>query len=130
MIKKLIVSIIFLPLLFVPLFCCCVKGASAATVGEEHCQDDQDSHSANQDQSDSKHAHSCDCSQVLSTVGDQLIISHPDFSSQQNFSFQTTSIEPFSVISLKSSMRLAYLGPPIGNIFAVPLYTLYHSLRI
>ncbi len=131
MIKKIVSSIIILPLLIVPLFCCCFNQASAATVGEEHCQDSKDSHAVDHDKSKSTHSHSCDCSQILSTTGDNLNAAiHSDISFQHKLSFETTSIESFSFSSLKGSMRLAYSGPPIGASSAVPLYTLYHSLRI
>lgn len=61
MIKKFLTSVIILPLMIVPLFCCCVKQASAATVIEKSCHDDHDSHAANHDQSHSKDGHLCDC---------------------------------------------------------------------
>lgn len=129
MINKVITSIIILPLLIVPLFCCCIKEASAATVGEEHCHDVKDSHSTNHEQSNSENAHSCDCSQLLSTTGDHSATIQADFVSQQQFSIAPSLVEPFSIVSLKGSLCLAYLGPP-GRQSAVPFYTLYHSLRI
>lgn len=129
MIKKIITSIIVLPLLIVPLFCCCIKQASAATIGEEHCHDTQDSHSAKHDQSESKQSHSCDCSQLLSAAGENSIALHSDNSSQQQIPFQAAFVELFSVVPLKGALYLAYLGPPGGS-SAVPFYTLYHSLRI
>lgn len=129
MIKKFLTSVIILPLMIVPLFCCCVKQASAATVIEKSCHDDHDSHAANHDQSHSKDGHLCDCAQLLSTTGDQSVVFNSNFLSKFQISFDSISAEPFSVVSLKGSMRMAYLGPP-GNSSAVPLYTLYHSLRI
>ena len=129
MMKQLIASIIILPFFIVPLFCCCIKQASAATVGKEHCHNAQDSHSTNHEQSNSENAHSCECPQLLSTAGDQPVTIQADFAYQQQFSIAPTLVELFSVISLKGSLRLAYLDPPSGQ-SAVPFYTLYHSLRI
>jgi hypothetical protein len=129
MIKKLVVSLIVLPLLIVPLFCCCIKQASAATVGEDHCQNSQDEHGATSGHADHNSSHSCDCHSFSTAAENPQTVSIAFLSVQKLFpSVDFTEFR--QTIFTKGSMRLAYLGPPIGVLSEVPLYTLYHSLRI
>ena len=129
MLRKAISYLIILPLLFIPLFCCCHQEAIAATVGVEHCHDDEASSATHHD-SKSDHDHSCDCNHELSTTLENFVSSHAVVTFTPNFFPETTFVKSFSVILLIGSMRLAYLGPPLGSATAVPLYTLHHSLRI
>ena len=128
MFKRFIASILILPFLIVPLFCCCITQAQAGATGVEHCNDDQDKHGTTHEHGDQHSSHSCDC-QSYSTAAENAPTVHVALLSFPN------SFPAIDVVSLKSVayskgfMRLAYLGPPIG-ISAVPLYTLYHSLRI
>ncbi len=128
MFKKIIISIIFLPFLIVPLFCCCIRQAGAATVGEEHCQDEQGSHAAKHDQS-KHHSHSCDCAHSFNISLENVTTIQAGLTSGQNFFVPETTVQPFSFASLKGFMHLAYLGPP-GRASEVPLYIQQHSLRI
>ena len=129
MLRKVVFSIIVLPLLIVPLFCCCNQEAMAATVGIEHCHDDEDSHSADHSDSKSDHDHACNCGHALSAALENLTTSHVTLSFVPNAFPEVTSVRPVSVVLLKGSIHVAYLGPP-SRAFDVPLYTLYHSLRI
>ena len=129
MFKKFIASILVLPFLIVPLFCCCITQAQAAATGVEHCNVDQDEHGATNDHADHNSSHSCDC-HSFSTAAENSTVVHAALLSFPNF-FPTIDVVAIKSASyLKSSMNLAYLGPPIGAASAVPFYTLYHSLRI
>ena len=129
MLRKIVSFIIVFPLLIVPLFCSCVQKVEAGTVGVEHCSHDEDSHSAKHDESQSEHGHSCNCDHALNVAIENLTTSQANFSFVPNFSPVSIFIEPVSVVLLKGSMHLAYLGPP-GKSSAVPFYIQYHSLRI
>ncbi len=129
MLKKCIASILILPFLVVPLFCCCVKTAEAGTTGVEHCNESQDEQETTHDHADHNSSHSCDC-HSYSTAAENAPTVHVALLSFSNFFPAIDVVSLKSVVYPKGSMRLAYLGPPIGNASAVPLYTLYHSLRI
>ena len=130
MLKKIFISIIVLPLLIVPLFCACTQQASASIIGVEHCHDDEDSSSAtHHDESGPGHEHACNCGHALNAVFEKPTTSQAVLSFAPNSFPVPIFIEPASVVLLKGSMHLAYLGPP-GRAFEVPLYTQYHSLRI
>ena len=129
MLRKVISYIIIFPLLIVPLFCCCNQEAMAATIGVQHCPDDEDSSSATHHDSKSDHDHACNCGHELSATLENFTASHAVVSFAPNFFPETTFVKFLSVVLLKGSTHLAYLGPP-GRSFEVPLYTLYHSLRI
>lgn len=129
MFKKFIASILILPFLIVPLFCCCITQVQAAATGVEHCNDDQDEHGATHDHGDHRSSHSCDCHSI-STAAESTPTVHAVLLSFPNFFSAIDVVTLKSAIYLKGFMRFAYLGPPIGIASAVPLYTLYHSLRI
>ena len=129
MFRKIVTSIIVFPFLIVPLLCCCTQPAMASSVGVEHCQDSQDEHSAKHDQSE-HHSGSCDCAHTLNASIEKITAFQVVLPSSQSFSADTNLVKPFVVSSLKASIHLAYLGPPLGSATAVPLYTLHHSLRI
>ncbi len=129
MFKKFIASILILPFLIVPLFCCCITQAQAAAPGVEHCNDDQDEHGATHEHGDHHSSHSCDC-HSYSTAAENAPTVHAALLSFPNF-FPTIDVVTLkSATSSKGSLGFAYLGPPIGEASTVPLYTLYHSLRI
>ena len=129
MLRKIVFFIIIFSLLIVPLFCCCNQTAMAATVGVEHCHDDEDSPSAaHHDESGSGHDHACNCGHALNAVLENPTPSQITFSFGHNLFSETTSVAPISVTLLKG-FYLAYLGPP-GRASAVPLYIQQHSLRL
>lgn len=128
MFKKFVASILILPFLIVPLFCVC-KTAQAAPLGVEHCQDGDDDSADHHEHSKADHAHaSCDC-HSLSTVAENTPTAHISFLSFPNLfpAVDVTALK--SAIHFKGPVHIAYLGP-LGVSSAVPLYTLYHSLRI
>ena len=131
MFKNLIVSFLILPFLVVPLFCCCINSAQAATATVAHCEDsDHGSTTDHHKNSDTDHSHaSCDCHSLSTAAenGSSIQIAIPHFSGDF-FTTSDTLELGFTLVS-KGSLRTAYLGPPGGS-SAVPLYTLYHSLRI
>ena len=129
MLQKVISYLIILPLFIVPLFCCCHQEAMAATVGVEHCPDDEDASSATHHDPKSDHDHACNCGHELSATVENFTASHAVLSFVPNFPPETTFVRPVSVILLKGSTHLAYLGPP-GRVSEVPLYIQQHSLRI
>lgn len=129
MFKKFIVPVLILPFLIVPLFCCCTTQVQADATGVEHCNDDQDEHGTTHEHGDHHSSNSCDC-HSYSIAAENAPIVHVALLSFPN-SFPTIDIISLkSVAYPKGSMRFAYLGPPIGKASTVPLYTLYHSLRI
>ncbi|MBF0504741.1 MAG: hypothetical protein HQL14_06520 [Candidatus Omnitrophica bacterium] len=127
MISKIVAFSIVLPLLIVPFFCSCVQKVEAASVGVEHCPDDDgDAQSAKHDDSKADHhSHFCNCIHTLfaniTTFRLNLSFVHNGFS---EIKFE----EP--VFALKTSINFAYLGPPLGILSEVPLYIQQHSLRI
>ncbi len=128
MLKKFISLFIVFPLFIVPLVCCCVKPAQAgATVG--HCDDSNEHGSTDHKEHSGKtHSHaSCDCHSFSTAAENVSAIQIISSASDQFASLETT--EPRFVAAFKGSLHLAYLGPP-GSVATVPLYTLYHSLRI
>lgn len=129
MLKKCIASILILPFLIVPLFCCCVKQAQAAVTGVEHCQDSDDDHSATHDHADHNSSHTCDC-HSFSTAAENVPTIHVALSSFPHF-FPAIDVVAFkSAVYSKDFRSLAYLGPPLGAASAVPFYIQHHSLRI
>ena len=128
MFRKIIASILILPFLIVPLFCCCVQQAEAAATGVEHCQDSDD-HSATHDHADHNSSHTCDC-HSFSTPAENITTINIAFLSFPNFFPAIDVLALKSADYFKTSMRLAYLGPPIGVSSTVPLYIRHHSLRI
>ena len=131
MIRKIVVSIVIFPLLILPLFCCCIKQAQAAVPQVAPCHNSQATDVVTKnDHSKAKHSHSCDCPQSLGSVADNVSTANVAFLSFQKFfpslDFQETRITNLS----RTSIHLAYLGPPIGVSAVVPLYIKYHSLRI
>lgn len=128
--RKVVFSIIAIPLLIVPLFCSCVQKVEAATVGVEHCNDDDgDAHSVNHNDSKADHQdQNCDCGHASNAVLENATISQLSFSSVHNSFFETAFIEPKS--APKHFIYFAYLGPPLGKSSKVPLYIQQHSLRI
>ena len=130
MLRKIVSFVIILPLLIVPLLCCCNQTAMAATVEVEHCHDDEDSPSTTRhDESGSDHDDACNCGHALNAVLENLTTSQVTFLFGHNYFPEITSIEPISVVLLKGSIYPAYLGPP-GRSSEVPLYIHQHSLRI
>ncbi len=130
MIRRIVSFIVILPLLIVPLFCCCIQKAEAATVGMGHCHDDDgDAHSAKHDESKADHDHACNCGHTSSSVLENISTSQISFLFAHSSFPAITFIKPISIVLLKGSSYPTYLGPP-GSSSAVPLYTLYHSLRI
>lgn len=128
MLKKIVASIIVFPLLIVPLFCSCIKQAHADTE-VEYSHDPTEDHSATADHTDHSSSHSCDC-HSFSTAAENVLTAQIALLSFSNV-FPATDVVSLKLATyLKGSMRFAYLGPPIGVLSAVPLYTLYHSLRI
>lgn len=126
MFRKILSSVIILPLLVVPLFCCCIKQVHAS--GVEHCQD-QDEHSGTSHHSDADHStNNCDC-RSLSIAVENTATFQVALLAFHSF-FATLDGEGPSLTFTKGSLRLAYLGPPLGSQSAVPLYIQYHSLRI
>ena len=131
MLRRIVSFIIFFPLLIVPLFCCCNQTAMAATVEVEHCHDDENpSSAAHHDESNSDHDHACNCGHASNAVLENPTPFQIIFSFGHNSFPETTFIEPLSIVLLKGSMHTAYLGPPLGKAYAVPLYIQQHSLRI
>ena len=130
MLKKLIASILIIPFLIVPLICCCSQ-AQAASLGVGHCDTDSD-HSTSAHHEDSKtadHSHApCDC-HSLGTAAEKVATDKIIFLSFQSFFPNVDLVALNRIVFSKGSRSLAYLGPP-GKAFTVPLYTLYHSLRI
>ena len=113
-----------------PLLCCCDQEAVAATFGVDHCHDEQDSHSTKHDGSNSDHDCSCNCGHELNAVlENSTTLQTPTLFKQHSFS-KIVFIEPISVILLKGSINPAYLGPPLGKAYIVPLYIQQHNLRI
>ena len=129
MFRKVVSCLVIFPLFIVPLFCSCVQRAEAGTVGVEHCHDDEGSHSAKHDDSKADHDHACNCDHALNAALENLTASQVSFSFAHNFFSKTIFLEPISVILLKGSTYLTYLGPP-GKASEVPLYIQQHSLRI
>ena len=130
MVRKIFSFIFILSLLIVPLFCCCHTEAVAATLGVEHCHDDADSHSANHDASKSDHDCSCNCGHELNAALENSSTLQADFSFGHNYYPEITVLIPKSITLLKGSVHLAYLGPPLGEAYVVPLYIQQHTIRI
>ena len=129
MFMKFIASILILRFLIVPLVCCCMKQAQAAISGVECCDDSKDEHGATHEHADHhSSSNSCDC-HSFSTAAENASTVHVAVLSFFNSYLAIDVLALKSVTFLKGSMRMAYLGPP-GGPSTVPLYTLYHSLRI
>ena len=130
MLKRVLASILIFPFLLVPLVCCCTP-VHAASTQTEHCDDSDHTASAgHQEHSKSNHSHAdCDC-HSLSTATEKVSSVQINFLAFPKVFPATDIVTLKSFIYPKSSLRLAYLGPPIGLSAVVPLYTLYHSLRI
>jgi hypothetical protein len=128
MFKKIIASIIVLPILVVPLFCSCESQAHADTeVG--HVEDSQGNHPATHDHSDRNSPDSCNC-HSFSIPAENTATIHIAFLSFPNFFPAIDAVSFKSITYPKGSMRFSYLGPPIGALSALPLYIQFHSLRI
>ena len=98
-------------------------------MGVENCSHDEDSSSAKHDESKSDHHHQCNCDHALSAALENLTTSQASLSFVPNLFPGSILTAPVSAVLLKGSIHVAYLGPP-GQAVDVPLYTLYHSLRI
>jgi hypothetical protein len=128
MFKKIVASIILLPILIVPLFCSCESKAHADTeVG--HVDDFQGDHPATHNHSDHNSSDTCNC-HSFSTAAENAATIHIAFLSLPNFFPAINAVSFKSIFYSKSLVRYAYLGPPIGALSVVPLYIQFHSLRI
>jgi hypothetical protein len=129
MFKKVVSAVIILPFLVVLMLCCCVSQASATISKDNHCHDTKSNHAQHPDNSKSNQSHSCECLQSFNAADENAITVLSDSFSLLKINYQKTSPETFSLDSSNGSLQLAYLGPP-GVASEIPLYTLYHSLRI
>lgn len=116
MLRKIVFALIVLPLLTVPFFCSCEQKAQAAGVGVMHCHDHAKA---------DHHSHICICARSIleniTTYRLNLSLGHHGFA-------EILLTEPAS--ALKTTIHLAYLGPPLDFSSQVPRYIQHHSLRI